>query len=113
VPAKKLPEAPFDPVPDDRGADFPAGDDRQPGMAELVPAENQVEISSPNAAAVPIEAREIAFPADSLERCQALIHPTETRFRPLRLLLLMTSWPPLVFMRTRKPCVFLRLLLFG
>jgi hypothetical protein len=31
----------------------------------------------------------------------------------LRLLLLMTSWPPLVSMRTRKPCVFLRLLLFG
>jgi len=26
---------------------------------------------------------------------------------------LMTSWPPLVFMRTRKPCVFLRLRLFG
>jgi hypothetical protein len=31
----------------------------------------------------------------------------------LRLLLLMTSCPPLVFMRTRKPWVFLRLLLFG
>mgnify|MGYP006992546016 CR=1 FL=1 len=113
MPAKKLPEAPFDPVPDDRGADLPAGDDRQSGMAELVPAEDQMEIFSPNAAAVPIEAREIAFLADPLERRQALIHPTETRFRPLRLLLLMTSWPPLVFMRTRKPCVFLRLLLLG
>ena len=113
MPAKKLPEAPLDPVPDDRGADFPAGDDRQSGMVELALAEDQVEISSPNAAAVPIETREIAFPADSLERRQAFIHPTETRFRPLRLLLLMTSWPPLVFMRTRKPCVFLRLLLFG
>ena len=113
MPAKKLPEAPFDPVPDDRGADLPAGDDRQSGMAELVPAEDQMEIFSPNAAAVSIEAREIAFLADSLERRQALIHPTETRFRPLRLLLLMTSWPPLVFMRTRKPCVFLRLLLLG
>ena len=113
MPAKKLPEAPLNPVPDDSGADFPAGDDRQPGIVELVPAEDQMEISSPNAAAVPIEAREIAFPADSLGRRQTLIHPTETRFRPLRLLLLMTSWPPLVFMRTRKPCVFLRLLLFG
>ena len=66
--AKKLPEAPLDPVPHARGADFPAGDDRQPGMAELVPAEDQVEISSPNAAALPIEARKIAFSADSLER---------------------------------------------
>jgi len=113
VPPEELPEPPFDPVPDDSRADLPAYDNGQPREAQAVTAVDQREITAPDAAAVPIKAREVLFLPYSLEGSQALIHPTEMRFRPLRLLLLMTSWPPLVSMRTRKPCVFLRLLLFG
>jgi len=54
MPAKQLPDPALDPVPDDRGADLPAGNDRQAGIAKLIPAEDQAEMPSPKAVTLSI-----------------------------------------------------------
>jgi hypothetical protein len=110
-----LSQKPFHPVPSDCTADLPARRDADPGMAVFVGSGYDDEVSGDQAGDLNLlDPLEIDPLAQALPSVEPLIrHQTERRFRPLALLLLMTSLPPLVRIRTRKPCVRLRLVLCG
>ena len=110
-----LTQEPFYPVPSDRAANLSARRDADPGVVMFVGGGYNDEVfGNQTSNLVLLCPFEIDPLPQALPWGESLIrHQTDRRFRPLALLRLMTSLPPLVRIRTRKPCVRLRLVLCG
>ena len=110
-----LSQEPFHPVASDGAPDLSARRDTDPGVVALVGGGHDDEVFGYETSNLGLLSPfEIDPLPQSLPWGESLIrHQTDRRFRPLALLRLMTSLPPLVRIRTRKPCVRLRLVLCG
>lgn len=113
--AKGLSDHPLEPVAGHRIAK--AARDGDPQLRARSPAKahiNREQRSTASGAVAPVAARgqTLVVPSFANARCFGKFHAVK-RLRPTLRRLLSTFLPPLVFIRLRKPNVFLRFLLLG
>lgn len=119
-PPEALPQEPLRAVAVGRAADAPRGGQPEPSEREAVVHGDEGEQRAVQPEALLQHVLELGARAQALLRAEALprsgarkVRYAPIRLRPLFRRRLRTRRPPLVRMRTRKPCVLFRLRLFG